>query len=126
MRLALACLAATAALVSMPAAAMDANAIDGVYTGAYVCAQGPTFLELTVDSDQNGAVQAIFRFASGEWNGGQNLTVPPGKFAMKGRFQYGGGMVLVGVIQQSDDGKLIYYGQVTGAPSCTEFSVIRR
>ena len=143
MRLALTCLAATAALVSMPAAAMDANAIDGVYTGAYVCAQGPTFLELTVDSDQNGAVQAIFRFGSGEWNGGQNLTVPPGKFAMKGRFQYGGGMVLVGdhwiqqpsgyamvnldgVIQQRDDGKLIYYGRVTGAPSCTEFSVIRR
>jgi hypothetical protein len=143
MRLALTCLAATAALLVTPAAAGDANVIDGVYTGAYICAQGTTFLELTVDSDQAGEVKAIFRFASGEWDGGQNLTVPPGKFAMKGRFQYGGKMVLVGdywiqqpagygmvnldgVIQQRDDGKLIYYGRVSGAPSCSEFSVIRR
>lgn len=143
MRFALSCVAAAAVLFATPAAAMDANAIDGVYTGAYVCAQGPTFLELTVDSDQGGAVQAIFRFASGEWEGGRNLSVPPGKFAMRGSFQYGGKMVLIGdhwiqqpadygmvnldgVIQQKDDGKLIYYGRVTGAPGCTDFSVIRR
>lgn len=143
MRLALTSLVACAALVASPATAGDANVIDGVYTGAYICAQGPTFLELTVDSNQAGDVKAVFRFASGEWDGGQNLTVPPGKFAMKGRFQYGGKMVLIGdywiqqpagygmvnldgVIQQRDDGKLIYYGRVTGAPSCTEFSVTRR
>lgn len=82
MRLALACLATFAALLATPASAGDANAIDGVYTGAYICAQGTTFLELTVDSDQAGEVKAVFRFASGEWNGGQNLTVPPGNFAL--------------------------------------------
>jgi hypothetical protein len=136
-------LAAAAALLATPAAAADANAIDGIYTGAYICAQGTTFLELTVDSDQGGDVKAVFRFASGEWDGGRNLTVPPGKFAMKGRFEYGGKMVLIGdywiqqptgyamvnldgVIQQQDDGKLAYYGRVNGAPSCTDFLVIRR
>lgn len=143
MRLALTCLAACGALLATPVAAADANAIDGVYTGAYICAQGTTFLELTVDSDQGGDVKAIFRFASGEWDGGRNLTVPPGKFAMKGRFEYGGKMVLIGdywiqqpagyamvnldgVIQQQGDGKLAYHGRVNGAPSCTEFFVIRR
>ncbi|HRD45672.1 MAG TPA: hypothetical protein PLF78_04220 [Caulobacter sp.] len=143
MRLALTCFAACAALLATPAAAGDANAIDGVYTGAYICAQGPTFLELTVDSDHDGGVKAVFRFASGEWDGGQNLTVPPGKFAMRGRFQYGGKMALFGdywiqqppdygmvnldgVIEQRTDGKLVYYGRVTGAPSCSEFHVIRR
>ena len=136
-------LAAAAALLATPVAAADANAIDGVYTGAYICAQGTTFLELTVDSDQGGDVKAVFRFASGEWDGGRNLTVPPGRFAMKGRFEYGGKMVLIGdywiqqptgyamvnldgVIQQQDDGKLAYHGRVNGARSCTEFFVIRR
>jgi hypothetical protein len=33
---------------------------------------------------------------------------------------------LDGVIQQQDDGKLAYYGRVNGAPSCTDFLVIRR
>jgi opacity protein-like surface antigen len=127
-------LAAAAALLATPVAAADANAIG---------AQGTTFLELTVDSDQGGDVKAVFRFASGEWDGGRNLTVPPGRFAMKGRFEYGGKMVLIGdywiqqpagyamvnldgVIQQQDDGKLAYHGRVNGAPSCTEFFVIRR
>lgn len=143
MRITLSCLAVVAALASTPAAAADANIIDGVYTGAYICGQGPTFLELTVDSDQAGNVQATFRFNSGEWEGGRNLTVPPGKFAMSGRYQYGGKMALFGdrwiqqpanygmvnldgVIQRNSEGKLVYYGQVTGAPSCTEFRVTRR
>lgn len=141
MRLALACFAATAALVATPAAAVDANVVDGVFTGGYTCAQGTTFLELTLDGDSSGAVRGTFRFNSARWNGGENRTVPEGKFAVTGRLTDQGQIVLLGDhwIQQPPDyamvnlagvvtrqgGTMVIAGAVRGAPSCTTFQVSR-
>lgn len=141
MRLALSCLVAAAALIATPAAAVDANMIDGVYTGGYTCAQGVTFLELTVDGYTDGSVLAVFRFNSARWAGGENRTVPEGKFAMVGRLNDQGQIVLQGDhwIQQPVDyamvnlaglvtrqgSSLVISGNVTGAPSCTTFRVVR-
>lgn len=142
MRLALACFAATAALVATPAAAVDANVVDGVFTGGYTCAQGTTFLELVLDGDSSGAVRGTFRFNSARWSGGENRTVPEGKFAVTGRLTDQGQIVLLGDhwIQQPPDyamvnlagvvtrqgGTVAIAGVVRGAPSCTTFQVTRQ
>jgi hypothetical protein len=131
-----------AALFASPAAAANANLIDGVYKGGYTCAQGITFLELTVDGDADGYVRAIFRFNSAEWAGGSNRTVPEGKFAMTGRFNDQGQIVLQAshwILQPPDygmvnlaglvsvqGGQVIIAGNVGGAPSCTTFRVVRQ
>lgn len=141
MRLALACFAAAAALVATPAAAVDANVVDGVFTGGYTCAQGTTFLELVLDGDSSGAVRGTFRFNSARWSGGENRTVPEGKFAVIGRLTDQGQIVLLGDhwIQQPPDyamvnlagvvarqgGTMVIAGAVRGAPSCTTFQVSR-
>ncbi|HRD26954.1 MAG TPA: hypothetical protein PLO65_01500 [Caulobacter sp.] len=141
MRSAVLSLAALAAVVATPALAIDANVIDGVYTGGYRCAQGVTFLELTVDGDRDGSVRAVFRFNSATWNGGENRTVPEGKFAMAGRLNDQGQIVLQGsywILQPRDyamvnlaglvtreGGSLVVAGNVGGAPSCTTFRVVR-
>lgn len=137
----LAGLIAAALLVAGPASAMDGNFIDGVYTGGYTCAQGVTFLELTVDGDRDGSVRAIFRFNSAQWDGGSNRTVPEGKFAMTGRVDDKGQIVLQGrywILQPQDYAmvdlaglvtaqgqQLVIAGNVGGAPSCTTFRVVR-
>jgi hypothetical protein len=141
MRLALSCLAATAALVATPAAAVDANIIDGVYRGGYVCAQGTTFLELTLDGDYDGLVRGTFRFNSAEWAGGSNRTVPEGKYAVTGRLNSQGQIVLQGshwILQPADyvmvdlaglvtqrGSQVVIAGNVGGAPGCTTFQVSR-
>lgn len=141
MRLVVSCLAITAALAATPAAAIDANVVDGVFTGGYTCAQGVTFLELTLDGDSDGSVRGIFRFNSARWNGGENRTVPEGRFAMIGRLDDQGQIILLGDhwIQQPPDyamvnlagvvtrqgGTVVIAGNVRGAPSCTTFQVSR-
>lgn len=142
MRLLVSRLAILTALVATPAAAVDANVVDGVFTGGYTCAQGTTFLELTLDGDYSGFVRGTFRFNSARWNGGENRSVPEGKFAMTGRLNDQGQIVLVGDhwIQRPVDyamvnlagvvarqgGTLVIAGNVTGAPSCTTFQVSRQ
>lgn len=141
MRLVVSRLAITAALAATPAAAIDANVVDGVFTGGYTCAQGVTFLELTLDGDSDGSVRGIFRFNSARWNGGENRTVPEGRFAMIGRLDDQGQIILLGDhwIQQPPDyamvnlagrvtrqgGAMAIAGNVRGAPSCTTFQVSR-
>ncbi len=57
------------------------NAIDGVYTGTYVCAKGPTDLKLTLKAPEYGLLTGTFTF-----------YVPPGThnkaytFSMNGHF----------------------------------------
>lgn len=139
MRLALSCIAAAAALIATPAAAVDAGFLDGVYTGGYTCAQGITYLELTLDGYQDGSVSAVFRFNSAKWAGGENRTVPEGRFAMVGRLNDQGQLVLQGdhwIQQPADYGmvnlaglvtrqgsSLVIAGNVGGAPGCTTFRV---
>jgi len=141
MRLILSCIAAAAALVATPAAAVDANIVDGVYRGGYVCAQGTTFLELVLDGDTDGFVRGTFRFNSAEWTGGSNRTVPEGKFAMTGRLNSQGQIVLQGshwILQPADyvmvnlaglvtqnGSQVVIAGNVGGAPGCTTFRVSR-
>lgn len=141
MRLILSCIAAAAALVATPAAAVDANIVDGVYRGGYVCAQGTTFLELVLDGDTDGFVRGTFRFNSAEWAGGSNRTVPEGKFAMTGRLNSQGQIVLQGshwILQPADyvmvnlaglvtqsGSQVVIAGNVGGAPGCTTFRVSR-
>jgi hypothetical protein len=74
MRLLVSSFAVIAALAATPAAAADANVVDGVFTGGYTCAQGVTFLELTLDGDYGGAVRGVFRFNSATWRLGMFKT----------------------------------------------------
>ena len=89
-------LAALAALVSTPAAAADANLLDGTFEGGYTCAQGLTFLRLMLDGDADGYVRGSFFFSSVKWQGGSNLTVPDGEFTVTGRLNDQGQIVLQG------------------------------
>lgn len=136
------CLAAAAALLATPASATDANYVDGVYEGGYICAQGKTFLRLTLDGDYNGVVRGRFFFSSASWNGGSNLTVPDGEFTVVGRLSDSGQLTLDGErwIQQPADYSMVglsgrlrldgsvlaFDGNVSGAPSCTIFSVRKK
>lgn len=136
-------LAALAALVSTPAAAADANLLDGTFEGGYTCAQGLTFLRLTLDGDADGYLRGSFFFSSVKWQGGSNLTVPDGEFTVTGRLNDQGqivlqgdrwvhqpfnyGMVnLAGLVRRQSDGALVLEGNVGGAPGCTTFQVGRK
>lgn len=135
-------LAAIAALVSTPAVAADANLLDGTFEGGYTCAQGLTFLRLTLDGDADGYVRGRFFFSSVSWQGGSNLTVPDGEFTVTGRLDDQGrivlqgerwvvqplnyGMVnLAGLVKRQTNGALVLEGNVGGAPGCTTFQVGR-
>lgn len=134
--------ALAAMLFARPAAAANANVLDGVWEGGYVCAQGRTYLRLTLDGATDGAVAGIFHFGSVAWDGGQNTSVPDGDYAVAGRFDGDGRVVLRGVRwinqpsgyamvdlagvasrQGQDD---VIEGVVTGAPGCTTFYVRRK
>jgi hypothetical protein len=130
-----------ALLLAGPAAAMDGNVIDGTYRGGYVCAQGTTFLELVLDGDTDGFVRGTFRFNSAEWAGGSNRTVPEGKYAVTGRLNSQGQIVLQGshwILQPAgyvmvnlaglvtqNGSQVVIAGNVGGAPGCTTFQVSR-
>lgn len=132
---------AAAALLTTPAAAADAGYVDGVFEGGYTCAQGVTFLRLTLDGQYDGTVRGRFFFSSASWQGGSNRTVPDGEFTVVGRLSGDGRIVLQGdswVLRPADyemvdlagnvfwrGGKLVIEGNVTGAPSCQSFSVDR-
>ena len=135
-------LAAAAALFATPAAAADANILDGTFEGGYTCAQGMTFLRLTLDGDTDGYVRGRFFFSSVKWQGGSNLTVPDGEFTVTGRLNDQGqivlqgerwiqqplnyGMVnLAGLVKRQSNGALVLEGNVGGAPGCTTFQVGR-
>lgn len=138
----LAALALTAALALPGAvAAADASLLDGVWEGGYTCAQGKTFLRLTLDGMADGRVTGTFFFSSAGWAGGQNLTVPDGSFRVEGRLEEDSSLTLRGVswIQQPagygmvdliggvrrDAKGLFLKGRVTGAPACTTWEVVR-
>lgn len=134
-------LAALAALAATPALAVDANIIDGVFEGGYTCAQGMTYLKLTLDGDTDGYVRGTFHFGSVSWRGGSNMTVPEGKYAVTGRLNNQGQIVLQGshwILQPPGYGMvnlaglvkrqgsyLVIEGNVGGAPGCTTFQVGR-
>lgn len=134
-------LALAAALFAGPAAAADANLVDGVFKGGYTCAQGITYLELTLDGDSDGFIRGTFHFGSVSWRGGSNLSVPEGKYAVTGRLNDQGQIVLQGshwIIQPPGYGMvnlaglvkrqgayLVLEGNVGGAPGCTTFQVGR-
>lgn len=68
-----------------PAQAGSTAAVTGLWRGSYVCAQGPTSLQLTITPSGSGnAVQATFSFFSTADN-----SVPTGSYAMKGTFSGG-------------------------------------
>lgn len=136
-------LATAAALVATPAAAADANFLDGAFEGGYTCAQGMTFLRLTLDGDTDGYIRGRFFFSSVSWQGGSNLAVPDGEFTVTGRLNDQGqivlqgerwiqqpanyGMVnLAGLVRRQSDGALVLEGNVGGAPGCTTFQVGRK
>jgi len=52
-----------------------------VWRGFYECAQGRTAVQLTLDVDTDGAVNAVFDFGPHADNPG----VPPGSYRLKGR-----------------------------------------
>jgi len=70
-----------ASSASASSSSKQANAIDGVYTGTYVCAKGPTDLKLTLKAPEYGLLTGTFTF-----------YVPPGThnkaytFSMNGHF----------------------------------------
>jgi opacity protein-like surface antigen len=136
-------LATAAALVATPAAAADANFLDGAFEGGYTCGQGMTFLRLTLDGDTDGYIRGRFFFSSVSWQGGSNLSVPDGEFTVTGRLNDQGqivlqgerwiqqpanyGMVnLAGLVRRQSDGALVLEGNVGGAPGCTTFQVGRK
>jgi hypothetical protein len=113
----------------------QAAAINGLWKGSYVCAQGATSLQLTITTAGSGdGVQATFNFYSTADN-----TVPTGSFAMQGTFS-GGVLTLDGDhwIVQPPSYQMVgltanvqgtspatITGQVTNGVGCTTFAIQR-
>jgi hypothetical protein len=95
MRLAALCLAVALALPAAASAA-DSNRYDGVWEGGYSCAQGKTFMRLTLDGEWGGRVKGTFFFSSASWNGGENRSVPDGEFEVEGTMAEDGTVILKG------------------------------
>jgi hypothetical protein len=113
----------------------QAAAINGLWKGSYICAQGSTSLQLTITTAGSGdGVQATFNFYSTADN-----TVPTGSFAMRGTFSGGvltldgdhwivqpPNYLMVGLtanVQGSKPASIT--GQVTNGVGCTTFSIQR-
>ncbi|RYF93160.1 MAG: hypothetical protein EON95_09880 [Caulobacteraceae bacterium] len=79
-RLVLICAAVT--LLGLPTAALaiDANALDGTWAGAYECGQGPASLTLTLDGDANGRITGTFSFGPRP----NNPYIAAGSFRLEG------------------------------------------
>lgn len=142
MRLVAAALVFASALAGPVAAhAADADSLDGVWEGSYICGQGRTFLRLTLDGSWDGQVSGTFFFSSVSWSGGQNLTVPDGSFRVAGRLDDSGNLTLNGVswIQQPENYSMVNLsgrvlrdskgpflrGSVSGVSGCSEWEVGR-
>lgn len=126
------CLSALAS----PALAIDANALDGVWAGAYECGQGPTSLTLTLDGDANGRVTGTFNFGPRS----NNPNIASGSYRIEGTVAPDQTFTLNGVqwISQPYDysmvgirGKLYagekpgdplnLFGDIIGGSGCTQF-----
>lgn len=115
----------------------------GSWTGSYVCTQGLTGLDLTVEASPGGQLVALFRF----YGLPGNPTVPSGAFRMSGRVAPDGRVVLlaseadwiehprryivVGLAGAVSADGTRFTGVVTngdGSPSrgCTTFSLMRQ
>jgi len=120
-----------------PEPELDGDAVAGRWTGTYVCSQGETGLDLTIEDEGDGDVSATFAFHAIE----SNPTVPSGSYTMSGGFQDGSlvlepegwieqpsGYELVGLTSDplDDDGEATttLSGQVDG-PGCTDFDLTR-
>lgn len=132
-------IAAALAAFALPAAAQD-HPLDGVWKGAYDCAQGRTGLTLTLDASPNGQVTGTFAF----WPRSDNPYVARGSFrvvgtvAPKGELQLRGvswidqpanySMVdLAGAVYRGDNGAIdSMLGDVLGAPGCTKWAAKRQ
>ena len=115
---------------------LDATALTGKWRGTYTCAQGLTGLTLSITGDASGTAEAIFMFYAVP----QNPDVPNGSFQMRG--VYGSNRSLVFTADESDwienpgyvtvdlNGTVsanltTYSGDVSGASSCTTFSLTK-
>ena len=128
-----------AALIACPAAAQD-HRLDGVWEGAYDCAQGRTGLTLTLDATPSGAVTATFHF----WPRQDTRIKASGRFSMRGTIDPEGrlrlepylwidrpseyAMVgLVGRVYAGQNGeKDVILGDVTGLSSCSTWAAKRK
>lgn len=134
MRIAAAALALT--LLATPALAIDANALDGVWVGAYECGQGPTSLTLTLDGHADGRVTGTFAFGPRP----NNPYVASGSYRIAGSVAPDQTFTLTGVewISQPYNysmvgirGKLYtgekpgdplnLFGDIVGGSGCTQF-----
>ena len=128
-----------AAAIAGPAAAQD-HRLDGVWEGAYDCAQGRTGLTLTLDATPTGAVTATFHF----WPRQDTRIKASGRFSMRGTIDPQGrlrlepdrwidrpdeyAMVgLVGTVYAGQNGdKDVMLGDVTGLSSCSTWAAKRK
>lgn len=75
-------IASLALAVSVPAYAEPAPDITGEWRGRYVCNQGLTALQLTIQRRPDGGLAATFMFGPLP----ENPTVPKGAYVMSGTF----------------------------------------
>jgi hypothetical protein len=135
-----AALAAAVALSALPASALaiDANPLDGVWEGVYVCGQGPTRLTLTLDGHADGRITGTFAFGPRH----NNPYIAAGSFRVEGSvasdqvFTLNGvqwieqpyNYSMIGIRGRMYKGKnpgdpLNLFGDMLGGNGCTNFSV---
>jgi hypothetical protein len=120
-------LAAFAAMLALPALAQEG----GVWQGTYDCAQGETYLRLTIGPEKNGSRDAVFYF----YPKSVGANSASGCFSMTGRDVYGNGMflyrqrewikqpfgyVMVDLQGRVDRQNRVFEGLVAG-PGCSRF-----
>ncbi len=108
-----------------------------VWRGFYVCAQGRTAVQLTLDLDSDGTAKAIFDFGPHA----DNPSVPPGSYRLTGRTTQDGLKLVVELepdlwISQPPDYEMVGLTATTGSrrgrlrgvitnPLCSTFDVQR-
>lgn len=136
----IAVLTAALALLALPggALALDANPLDGVWKGAYICGQGPTGLTLTLDGHADGRITGTFEF----WPKPNNPYAASGSFRIEGTVADDQTFTLRGVqwISQPYNYSMIdlrgkmyrgekpgdplnLFGEILGGSGCTQFLV---
>ncbi|MEJ1977450.1 MAG: hypothetical protein WDN49_16470 [Acetobacteraceae bacterium] len=108
----------------------------GRWQGAYICAQGLTALEVTIEQAAHGRLRALFHFSAAP----SNPLVPEGCFLMDGRYDPASrtvtldpgdwllqpeGFVTVGLSGVLDATGRVLSGNVTLVPLCTTFTLSR-
>ncbi len=108
----------------------------GEWAGGYTCVQGETSLRLSIKTEPNGTLSALFRFGGAP----ANRSVPNGCFVMTGAFDpdtrkiilypqrwllHPPGFVMVGLEGKLDSQESHFSGRVAGGSECTTFELER-